>query len=51
MEPGIALGGFEKPEENQSIDYRMSKGVILTFVINNYKDKDAIAPAMEWEEK
>lgn len=51
VEPAIALGGYAKPEAGESVNYRQSKGIILTFLINNYKDKTLLQPAMEWEKK
>lgn len=51
IEPGIALGGYAKPAKNETENYKLSQGLILTFLIMNYKDKNLLQPAMEWEEK
>lgn len=51
VEPGIALGGYSKPESGKSINYKMSKGLTLTYLINNSKNKTALIPALEWELK
>lgn len=49
VEPGIALGGYEKAEPGKSINYKMSTGFTLTYLINNSKNTTAIKPALEWE--
>lgn len=32
-------------------DYRMARGVVLTFLLNNYVDPDQLQPALEWESR
>lgn len=51
VEPGIALGGYKKAEPGKSINYKMSSGLTLTYLINNSKNKTALGPALEWELK
>lgn len=51
VEPSIALGGYKKPNSDESVDYKMSNGIILTFLINNYKNQTLLEPALEWELK
>lgn len=51
IEPGIALGGYSKPEHGKSVNYKMAKGLTLTYLINNSKNKTALIPALEWELK
>lgn len=50
VEPGIALGGY-KPGDDGKIDYKTSTGLILTFLLNNSQDLDALKPTMDWELK
>lgn len=51
VEPGIAFGGYAKPEAGKSINYKLSTGITLTYLINNSKNKTALQPALEWELK
>ena len=43
VEPGVALGGFEGSNYNQST------GLVISFLVNNYHNKTLLEPAMEWE--
>lgn len=49
--PGIAVGGFPKPQPGESPDYKLATGLIITFLINNHLDKDKLGAAFEWELK
>ncbi|XP_055296529.1 NPC intracellular cholesterol transporter 1 homolog 1b [Sitodiplosis mosellana] len=50
VEPGIALGGYKKASSSEeSNDYRSATGIILTFLIKNYKNETLLEPALEWE--
>ncbi|XP_031627932.1 NPC intracellular cholesterol transporter 1 homolog 1b [Contarinia nasturtii] len=49
IDPAIALGGYKKPGSGESIDYKLSTGVIISYIINNSKDKEKLKPALEWE--
>lgn len=51
IEPAIALGGYPKAGAGKSVDYKMSTGLALTYLINNSKNKTALIPALEWELK
>lgn len=51
VEPGIALGGYKKADPGKSINYKLSTGLTLTYLINNSRNKTAIKPALEWELK
>lgn len=52
IEPGIALGGYPRAlHEGSKPDYRLSKGLVMTFLVNNHNDKSKLEPAMEWETK
>lgn len=47
-----ALGGYKKADSSeQSIDYKLSTGIILTFLIKNFKNETLLEPALEWEKK
>lgn len=50
IEPGIALGGY-KPDDDGKTDYKLSTGIILTYLLNNFQDRDALTPVMNWELK
>lgn len=51
IDPAIALGGFLKDGQSLSTttDYQRADVVILTFLVNNYHQKDRIEPAKKWE--
>lgn len=51
IEPGIALGGYSKAETGKSVDYKLSSGLIITYLLNNSKDKNKLKPTLEWELK
>ncbi|XP_058815387.1 NPC intracellular cholesterol transporter 1 homolog 1b [Topomyia yanbarensis] len=51
VEPGIAVGGFPKPEAGESPNYRLATGLVMTFLIKNKANKDELGPMMEWEKK
>ncbi|XP_055608436.1 NPC intracellular cholesterol transporter 1 homolog 1b [Uranotaenia lowii] len=51
VEPGIAVGGFPKPKQGESPNFRLATAVIITVLINNKVEKDELAPMMEWEKK
>ncbi|XP_063704530.1 NPC intracellular cholesterol transporter 1 homolog 1b [Culicoides brevitarsis] len=48
-EPELVAGGFAKPENGKSIDFKTATGVVLTFVVQNHLNKTALEPAMKWE--
>lgn len=50
IEPGIATGGY-KAGDNGKADYLQSTGLILTYLLNNSKNRDSLKPTMEWEKK
>lgn len=35
----------------ESANFRLSTGIILTFLVNNKQDKALLTPALEWELK
>ena len=43
VNPNIALGGFE------GTDYNNASTLIITFVVNNHKDKSKLGKALAWE--
>ncbi|CAG8778884.1 26779_t:CDS:2, partial [Racocetra persica] len=45
LKPDMILGGFENS------NYKQAKALVLTFVLNNYLEKDKVKMAEEWEEK
>lgn len=49
----IAFGGYKKAVNltEDRIDYKLSTGIILTFLIKNFKDEELLKPAVEWESK
>lgn len=50
VDPAVALGGFMKPGETlQDKPYQYANTAILTFVVNNYVDKDMQKAAKNWE--
>lgn len=51
VDPAIALGGFLKLGETlvDQPNYGNATAVILTFLVNNHKDKSKLTPALEWE--
>ena len=54
--PYVVLGGYrnEENEKNESISdeslYPLADTLILTFTINNKKNKSELGPALDWEE-
>ncbi|CAB3365569.1 Hypothetical predicted protein [Cloeon dipterum] len=50
IEPAIALGGFETPE-NAPPKYETAQALIITLLINNHYDQSKLAPAKKWEGK
>ncbi|XP_055844518.1 NPC intracellular cholesterol transporter 1 homolog 1b [Episyrphus balteatus] len=51
IEPNVAVGGIPKPGPGESEDYRLGTGLVITFLVKNYVDKEATKPAAEWEKK
>lgn len=51
IEPNIGVGGAPKLSANETEDYRLGTGILLTFLVKNYVDKEATKPAREWEKK
>ena len=52
--PFVALGGYRHGENNNVSDeslYTRADSLILTFLINNKKNKDELGPALYWEQK
>ena len=43
MNPDIVLGGFD------GTAYQNATALIITFVVNNFKEKSKVAKAMAWE--
>ncbi|XP_065352858.1 NPC intracellular cholesterol transporter 1 isoform X2 [Cloeon dipterum] len=50
IEPAIALGGFETPE-NAPPKYETAQALIITLLINNHYDQSKLEPAKKWEGK
>ena len=51
--PFVALGGFRNGENASVSDeslYLNASALVLTFMVNNKKDKDLLGPALDWEE-
>lgn len=51
IEPGVAVGGFPKPNTGERPDFKLATGLILTFLINNEENKTMLEPALDWELK
>lgn len=53
IDPAIAVGGFLSEGEylSDKPDYKKSKAIILTFLVNNFHNKTKLGPAMAWERK
>lgn len=53
IDPAIALGGFLANDQTLSdvTDYQKADVVILTFLVNNYYNKQRLEPALKWESK
>lgn len=51
IDPAIALGGFviDGQTTSEVTDYQRANVVILTFLVNNYHNKDKLEPAKQWE--
>ena len=54
--PYTALGGFLADDQlaslsNNSVNYLVSKALILTVPINNYNDKEKLGKALAWEKR
>lgn len=50
--PFVALGGFRHGEDDSVSDeslYSKADTLVLTFLINNKKDKSELGPALDWE--
>ncbi|XP_075233527.1 NPC intracellular cholesterol transporter 1 homolog 1b-like isoform X2 [Lycorma delicatula] len=47
IEPALAFGRLS----GNATDYRTASSVFLTFIINNYLDKEKLIPAKNWEER
>lgn len=45
MNPNIALGGFHNGA------YQNATALIITFVVNNFKEKSKLSKAMAWEKQ
>lgn len=51
VEPAIAVGGLDKPEEGNLQDFKTARGLVLTFLINNKNNKSDLGPEMKWEKR
>lgn len=51
IDPAIALGGFviDGQSNSEVTDYQRANVVILTFLVNNYHNRDKLEPAKKWE--
>lgn len=51
VDPAVALGGFLRDGQalNDVTEYQKANVVILTFLVNNYHQKDRLEPARKWE--
>jgi Niemann-Pick C1 protein len=50
IDPSVVLGGFLKDGKMvEDPPYKDANTVIITYVVNNYYEKDKLQPAMEWE--
>ena len=51
--PYVVLGGYRENGENETVSdeslYMNATALVLTFLINNKKDKDLLGPALDWE--
>lgn len=47
-EPELVAGGFLK-DENGKTDVKLANGVVVTFVVNNHRNRKDQEPAMKWE--
>lgn len=51
IDPSVVLGGFLKDGKMvQDPPYKDANTVVITYVVNNYYEKDKLKPAMEWEQ-
>lgn len=46
-----AIGGYKRSDTVESVDYKQATGVIITYLIENSKNKTMLKPALEWEQK
>ncbi|XP_055914958.1 NPC intracellular cholesterol transporter 1 homolog 1b [Eupeodes corollae] len=51
IEPNVGVGGVPKPAPGESEDYRLGTGIVITFLVKNFVNKEETKPAMEWEKK
>lgn len=50
IDPNVVLGGFlQDGKMVEDPPYKEANTVIITYVVNNYYDKEKLQPAMEWE--
>lgn len=45
------MGGYPKPKPKDAVDYKLSTGITLTFLIDNSKDNKKLEPALAFESK
>lgn len=51
LDPNVVLGGFFKPGEHyEEPPFKDANTAIITYVVNNYYEKDKVDPAREWEQ-
>jgi len=51
IDPDVVLGGFLKDGKMvQEPPYKDANTAVITYVVNNYYDKEKLKPAMEWEQ-
>lgn len=36
---------------DESVDYRLARGLVLTFLLNNHNDRNKLQPALKWEKR
>ncbi|XP_055384891.1 NPC intracellular cholesterol transporter 1 homolog 1b isoform X2 [Condylostylus longicornis] len=51
IEPGIAVGGMDKPTSNSSVDFRTASAIVITFLVKNHLDNQNLQRALDWEQK
>lgn len=50
VDPNVVLGGFAKPgQSSDDPQFMAANTAIITYVVNNYYEKDKNEPAREWE--
>lgn len=38
-------------DTDESADYRLARGLVLTFLLNNHNDRERLQPALKWEKR